>query len=559
MQVSYRVDSAKYRDTVRIFNVVDLRMSSNLRFIQAVKMQLESQTSQVMQLGIKVGRDCHTFITNQNNIALLFTTEIFSVVVKYLTFYHSKTYGSLLQFQKAIQDFEDNYSKTEQEYLNTREGQIRFSAVDSQLKVDNASMYIQNISLWTDLNNGTYYNADFHVWSEDAVLNVSSASVWLSDDQFWKHTSDIWVRFTTLRTSMKFAVASLLASRNTLYNEMRSKVNNLTDNDYSLQQELIEPILPIVRVSCPWCYTADNQTLISIVKNRMLTYIDGDLKDTLDQMIVEVENIYTNYLSSVATGNTVDRDQILDTDLLDLMSTATQLYSRTNDATYSTLRQAGAFIIDLIRVMEPKCGSELKQLQESIRNNEKTVTDVLKDIENELNPLRSSFVNSSYLYIDKLKTLTELSADFARFDSMLLYVQPRISSAQGLLRERIVIFTDFEARANNLYYWFVAQWNESYMAEKSLYWDYFQMTSVKVNTPMQPPAPGNILGFEEYEIVPNDKTMYFWKGLHKENILQYENIGYHYQELFKGITEASTYFQTFVAGNKLDEKFYRYV
>ena len=85
-QVSHRVEEDSYRDTIRIFNVVDLSMSQTIHFSQAAARQLATQALDVQARGVDIGRDCYDFNSLTHDIVERLRTEAVNSVVKYMNF-----------------------------------------------------------------------------------------------------------------------------------------------------------------------------------------------------------------------------------------------------------------------------------------------------------------------------------------------------------------------------------------------------------------------------------------------------------------------------------------
>lgn len=271
----------------------------------------------------------------------------------------------MLNFRGVMAELTNTYLTSETEYVNTYE----FTQDNAQIAVTGATLSISNASIWTDLDNGTHYYADFDVLSTtDSTLNAVTATVHLPDGSFWNVTTDIWVRFTTLRNVYQEAMSSLNASMGPLLLELNTAIDSLANSDtgYALRESLLDPLSSSLRFQCAWCATPDNATLSSIVQTRLEEFSQLTLLPTLGQISLDLQDLYTRYLSALAQVNEVARLQVVDVDLPALIATVEALYTDMEDNMYLTLKTSKEFMVELMRQLTPKCETDLHIIQKEV-------------------------------------------------------------------------------------------------------------------------------------------------------------------------------------------------
>lgn len=76
-------------------------------------------------------------------------------------------------------------------------------------------------------------------------------------------------------------------------------------------------------------------------------------------------------------------------------------------------------------------------------------------------------------------------------------------SAQDLLRTREIELQTLETQVNNIFYWLMMQWNDTYLSTHSRYWNQFEMTNPGIYMPETAPLPGHYVQLLAYSMTGN--------------------------------------------------------
>ena len=95
--------------------------------------------------------------------------------------------------------------------------------------------------------------------------------------------------------------------------------------------------------------------------------------------------------------------------------------------------------------------------------------------ESKLQKYRSSYVN-------RKMTLQKLHKEINRL-TILSEMETAVASTSSALRDSAQALVRVNEHVSMVYYWFLAQTNDSFLAEKSYYWKQFDMTSADVTLP----------------------------------------------------------------------------
>ena len=90
--------------------------------------------------------------------------------------------------------------------------------------------------------------------------------------------------------------------------------------------------------------------------------------------------------------------------------------------------------------------------------------------------VKDEFYNNTVKYTGAKLTLSDMArnTDFAGLSN---YLQPRMASLQDVLRDRKIILSSFESILDNIYFWFMAFWDNSLLEDKSQYWRRFNISN----------------------------------------------------------------------------------
>ena len=94
---------------------------------------------------------------------------------------------------------------------------------------------LDNVTL--GLAEGAEFYSDIHITAASGNVTGAYADVWLSDEDFWNHTSSVWIRFAGIRAAYSRAVTAVQRTSGQLQDQLRRTVHDLTDSDYQLDEE----------------------------------------------------------------------------------------------------------------------------------------------------------------------------------------------------------------------------------------------------------------------------------------------------------------------------------
>ena len=277
-EISYRVIDDKYRATLRTFQMTGRQVSQMLWLLLWMKEQLADTLTSITSIGREVTTDCLWFSRFQYENSNLLKYKVRQAIQTYQDVFRTQVVMSLVFFRDTILDLESGYSSNEHGYLNTRSGQIQFTEFNTDIKLDNLKMSVDSVNFLTrnnitidtsatlsavvdgnttinlldnvtlNIEKGTAFYSNLDISATSGNMSGAYARVWLSDEKFWNHTSEVWLRFGILRTSYSYATAMLKDIVLSTQTELLNSFYSLNDTDYRLRNGKAEVFLVLLIV-----------------------------------------------------------------------------------------------------------------------------------------------------------------------------------------------------------------------------------------------------------------------------------------------------------------------
>ncbi len=351
-------------------------------------------------------------------------------------------------------------------------------------------------------------------WEEAIFRNVNQT--------IWAHMSEMPALIDIL--------TSVLIQRvnDTLYNMTQVEY-------YRLHKQRLVPLSEYVRVSCDWCQTEApwNQPITGLVQQRLLTVLNEELAENLTQVKFQFQDIYGQYVNEsiieeepppccvmcpqtcpnittpeyTETTDNMTTEQmttepittdpittespttppdytwisnvninwtIIQDNIDNLVMNVNNIVQVIKNDIAFPLGLASSYVNELLRVVTPKCEGELDKLYDEYTDYQQRLSDLIENFKSELLKRNISYQR----YLDRYEIVDLTLTDFAQaadLDVFKEYVRSQSITAESLLSDLILALNRLDDHLNNVEYWFIAQYNDSYLQEMSVYWSYFNL------------------------------------------------------------------------------------
>ena len=277
---------------------------------------------------------------------------------------------------------------------------------------------------------------------------------------------------------------------------LKSTIQNLSDNAYTIHSGRISRLLTLARTTCAWCKTVTRKSLIGHSREKLLDYLK-QIQDDFKYIETNLRHIYRDFLRALIKKSYYALDDIVTNRLSLLINLASSMHSGIQTEMTLHLKEAGDLVLEMLRLVTPKCSSELAKYQEehvdSGERVDRNTADIIKDAtkdHNNIVDLRSQYINTS----EKLQSVAKL----VNLDQTVLTITTKISQIQDSLSDRVLAGTRMVNHINALYYWISAQLNDSYLVDNSRYFKLLNITKVETSEP----SPGDLL--QSPKLLPNE-------------------------------------------------------
>lgn len=377
--LGYRVDDTKYRETSRVLNLGIVELTQFQNFVLALNLRLNDGQAILDDMAITVGTDCNTLSTQHHAIVGKDGAKLSDALESFRNFYHSSTYATVVSMHDTILSLRDDFTKEEKNYLYSRKGDLLFSQKNSNIRVDQVSMTIPNLTVQVDKGySRVNISTDFHLWANYGFLQAAAAAVRLPDDQFWNRSTKIWVRFVTLRQAVQAVLSSLSTVLTVQIPELEAAINTIQDAGFAISSDMIRYLELILKRECLWCFNDDHDTFIDIVKQELLTVLTN-VNTTVRMMKSDTEIIYRDVLVALTRdGNSLWND-VIDASFSKIIGRADNLNVIINNNMTSKLSEALDFASELLHHIEPKC-SVVSSTTKGLRDNAFKARTILLDV-----------------------------------------------------------------------------------------------------------------------------------------------------------------------------------
>lgn len=243
----------------------------------------------------------------------------------------------------------------------------------------------------------------------------------------------------------------------------------------------IGSLLRLARKTCSWCTTLNRQSLISYCRENLLGYLIK-AQDKLQTIEDELHLVYKDFLRALVRRSNNVLQEILTRRLPSMTKLGSSIHSGIQSEMTIHLKEASDLVLEMLRLITPKCSSELAKYQEEHVDSGQRVERNTEDI---IKRAKEDYINMVDLrkqYVATNKTLQSV-AKSVDVDQTVLTITTKISQIQDSLSDRVLAAERMVNHINALYYWISAQLNDSYLIDKSQYFELLNITQVKTSEP----------------------------------------------------------------------------
>ena len=166
--------------------------------MRALRNVLEIESESVKTAIKAVQDDCHWFTSMLYNTAQTLHGPVYLQTVEFSTIFKANLYSGLVMFASELESAISPHTPEERQYLRTRSGTLYFTLFNAEILLDNVTLRMDNATVFIEKENRTSRSAVV-ANLDGGNLSSTSLSVWLPDGQFWKHSSETWLTFVSIR------------------------------------------------------------------------------------------------------------------------------------------------------------------------------------------------------------------------------------------------------------------------------------------------------------------------------------------------------------------------
>jgi hypothetical protein len=373
-----------------------------------------------------------------------------------------------------------------------------------------------------------------------------------------------------------------------LLDTMRKAVQELKDHVsyFALQHDEFSWFLPYMSVSSDWTLTDNDENLITILGSRVLRIIEGEQPaHNAENLRAMCHNAEFKSQDSIAAFLCKLLDTIQALDARELMSNATfldvddysddvasQLVNRIQNQSaeipeslrrltqrmFADLESASRMSESILGDVASMCGGRLQKLYDDYADvhsrTEWTMHEVTSNLQRYIDKYEQ--YRTDYNQGPKVLTLQELYGMIS-FESESVFVQGKFIAIESLLQDRIIALNGTEDHTNRLYFWFMATTSEQSSALRGAYCGYFEITCSGFTVPEFPVTNSNHTNLNPGVAMKSPKIIKHWSSLRKKIEKLQHDIDENIRRLLGNMKDSGAFFQDFMAGNVVDEAFYK--
>ena len=289
---------------------------------------------------------------------------------------------------------------------------------------------------------------------------------------------------------------SIMDETSASLSHLKSTIQNLSDNAYTIHSDRISGLLTLARTTCSWCKTLNRKSLIGYSREKLLVYLK-QIQDDFKAIEIKLRHMYRDFLLALIQKSNYKLDDILTRRLPSIIDLASSIHSGIQTDMTVHLKEAGDLVLEMLRLITPKCSSELAKYQEEHVDSGERIQRNTEDIIRATTGNYDDMVKYRREYVSTNKTLQTV-AKLVHLDHTVLTVTTKISQIQDSLSDRVLAGKRMVDHINALYYWISAQLNDSYLIDNSHYFKLLNITKVETSEP----SPGHLL--QLHQLVPSE-------------------------------------------------------
>ena len=455
-ETRFRINEDKYKETMRMFFSMTMEYSNMYRFFLSAEERLSGETTGIDKITSLLRSDCQLFNAKQFQVVQILQSDLLHTMKIYQSHVEMHLYSSLQQL------------------------------------------------LW--------------VWEQSMNVVSNATSQEQEEAEFRRVNESIWTHMSTLP-----AILEILSTN--LYNATKETVQNMThDMEYRLLGERLTNIDEQACASCDSCFTDSikNQALTQIIQENMLMYIETTLQEDITNLKEAFSQIYSEYTNgsvipkpeilcicpnyteynytteatteatteSVTTIGPVTWDSRIQfnwttilSDIEALVLNASKLVDGMRRNLTDPLNTAADYVAELLRLISPKCSGQLEKLYNEYADTQERVLNVIKGFQKDLLVRNNTYTNHMDNYEQVQTNLTELAAT-SDLDNFIVKTKDDMIITESLLYNLRFTQVRLQKHIGNTEFWFMAQFEDSYLKGNSSYWLNFNLdTPQLLNVP----------------------------------------------------------------------------
>ncbi len=166
--------------------------------MKALRDILQTESESVRTAIQDVNTDCRWFTTLLYDTAQILRGPVYLQTIEFSTVFKANLESGLAMFRTELQMAIAQHIPEEKRFIRTRRGYLFFSMYNAEILLDNVTMRADNATVFVEDENTTIHSP-LDMTLDGGTLSSASLSVWLPDEQFWDHSTDIWLKLATIR------------------------------------------------------------------------------------------------------------------------------------------------------------------------------------------------------------------------------------------------------------------------------------------------------------------------------------------------------------------------
>ncbi len=477
-EVRYRLQADKYRQTMRMFYDFFLQLSKLYQFIMTADSRMRCEKDKVLTLMSKVRNDCLWFAQKESGIENTIKMQLLGSVQRYMDSLYTSMYTELLETKQAFEEATDVFT---QKVSSTLDQLVWLKRMNETIWIKMSQLPAKFVVLEEDLFDDLMLEVMKAKIPQEFRLDYDRAKSLL----LYARIDCTWCLTTTapptgqsegicywcdsynkpLGVIIETGIREFMnATLKYMLSEIRMAVANVTMNvmnEISVIADQLETTLSMLR---------EDLNITNVTDATTATIATTAITSTIATTVTASYNISISTLETIlCLWNTTIHE--LDFSLVNVA----ELLSLSHDNMVAPLQTSSGLLEEMLRLLSPKCESELEKLYNEYLDTHTRLADVLNTLRQQILQYNTTYTIYQYEYINNNLTLSSL-AEIVSIRSMQSSIMAQAITLEGLLEGRVLAVHSIDRHINNIYYWLMAQIDDAHLANESMLWKQFDLT-----------------------------------------------------------------------------------